>query len=160
MKLSISDRGEGATKIKSRLESVSTNAQPISDYESIKVLLDQRIKNNQKPDVIVIDESQFLSTKQVEELHDIAHLRNIPVLAYTLKTTFKREFFEGSKRLFELGDDFEEIIGLCWCGKRAKFNARVQDGRIVEEGSDVLVGDTMYIALCPKHFSQGKIEGE
>lgn len=157
-KTSISDRGEGVTQIKSRLDGVGDTALPIADYESIEVLLDQRIKRGSKPDVIIVDESQFLTEKQVNQLHAIAHLRKIPVLAYTLKTTFQTKFFEGSKRLFEIGDDFEEIIGVCWCGKRARFNARVIDDKVIKEGEEVLIGDEVYKPLCPKHYLQGQVK--
>jgi len=158
LKLDISDRGEGVNKIQSRLEGSSTPAEPITKHDNILVLLDQRVKKDIETDVIIIDESQFLSGKQVEQLYRIAHLRGIPVLTYALKTTFKGEFFKGSKRLFELGDSFDEIIGLCWCGKRAKFNARVVNGKVVMDGEEVLVGDEMYIPLCPKHFLREQLK--
>jgi thymidine kinase len=158
LKPSISNRGEGNSVIKSRLDGTETNAHGISRIDNILILLDQRIKRSLEPDVIVVDESQFLTEEQAEQLFKIAHIRNIPVLTYGLKTTFQGKFFEGSKRLFELGDDFEEIIGLCMCGKRAKFNARVVNGKVVKEGSEIVVGDEMYQPLCPKHFIQGKLE--
>lgn len=158
LKPSISNRGEGNSVIKSRLDGTETNAHGLSNIDNILILLDQRVQRDLEPDVIVVDESQFLTKKQVDQLFKIAHIRDIPVLAYGLKTTFQGQFFEGSQRLFELGDDFEEIIGLCWCGKRAKFNARAVDGRIVKEGDEVVVGDEMYIPLCPQHFIQEKLE--
>ena len=157
-KTAMSDRGEGRTTIESRLDGVGETALDISEYDNINILLDQRIKRTGKPDVIIIDECQFLSSNQINQLHEIAHLRNVPVLAYTLKINFKGKFFEGSKRLFEIGDDFEEIIGLCWCGKRARFNARVVEDKVLKEGEEVLVGDEMYVPLCPKHFLKGKVK--
>lgn len=158
LKPSISNRGEGNSIIKSRLDGTETSAYGLSKVDNILILLDQRVQKNLTPDVVIVDESQFLTEKQVEQLFKIAHIRNIPVLTYGLKTTFQGKFFEGSKRLFELGDDFEEVIGLCWCGKRAKFNARTIDGSFVSEGEEIVVGDEIYQPLCPKHFLQEKIK--
>lgn len=158
LKPSISNRGEGNSVIKSRLDGTKASAHGLSSIDNIIILLDQRMQKDLKPDVVIIDESQFLTGKQVEQLHKIAHSRDIPVLAYGLKTTFQGKFFKGSKRLFEIGDDFQEIIGLCWCGKRAKFNARVVEGIVVKDGREILVGDEMYVPLCPEHYLRGKIE--
>ena len=100
-----------------------------------------------KPDVIIVDECQFLTKKQVEELKELT--RFVPVLCYGLLTNFKTELFEGSKRLIELADSISEIKSVCKCGKKATLNARLIDGKIVYDGPEVLIGaDETYEGRC------------
>lgn len=101
----------------------------------------------QKVDVIICDEAQFCTKKQVEQLRDLAEL--VPVLCYGLKTNFKTELFEGAKRLLELSDSIAEIKCVCDCGKKAIFNARFAKGLLVTHGDEVLIGgDEKYKGLC------------
>jgi thymidine kinase len=100
-------------------------------------------------DLIICDEAQFLTTKQVEELKVIADTQNIPVFCYGLKTDFRSNLFEGSKRLFELAGKIIEIPVICDCGNTAVINARLVDGHIVTEGEQVDIGgDEKYKAFC------------
>lgn len=100
-------------------------------------------------DLIICDEAQFLTTKQVEELKVIADTQNIPVFCYGLKTDFRSNLFEGSKRLFELASKIKEIPVICDCGNIAVINARLVDGHIVTEGVQVDIGgDEKYKAFC------------
>lgn len=111
-------------------------------------------------DAIVVDEAQFLSREQVERLSDIVDYNGVPVICYGLRTDFSSTIFPGSLRLIELADKIEEIPTVCWCGKRAHFNARVSDGRIVREGEQVFLGaNESYISLCRKHFKEGILHG-
>ena len=107
-------------------------------------------------DCIFVDEAQFATASQIEQLAEIVDNYNIPVICYGLKTDFRGELFEGSKRLFELADKFEEVKTICWCGCAARFNAKIVNGRIDKSGSRV---DPMaqYIPLCRKHYRAGKI---
>ena len=99
-------------------------------------------------DVMIVDEAQFLTAKQVEQLKDIASAF-IPVLCFGLKTDFRTYLFEGSRRLFELADSLSEIKSVCRCGRKAEVNARVEDGRIVREGEQVRIGgNESYIGMC------------
>ena len=104
--------------------------------------------NVRQPDVIIIDESQFLTTKQVEQLYYIAH--EIPVLCYGLLTDFQTNLFEGSKRLIELSESITEIKTICKCGKKATINARIDsNGNIIKNGESILIGgDEKYISVC------------
>ena len=87
----------------------------------------------------------------VDDLH-------IPVLCYGLRTDFQLNFFEGSKRLLEIADEIKEVKTVCWCGKKAICNARYNKYGIVREGSQVMLGaNDEYIALCRKHFLEGKL---
>lgn len=107
-------------------------------------------------DTILVDEAQFLTAKQVEDLWKIAKTRNISVICFGLKTNFKSEFFEGSKRLFELADKFKELETICLCGTKARFNARKINGKFVKDGEEMLIdGSTKeleYVPLCGKCY--------
>ena len=110
-------------------------------------------------DAIIVDEAQFLTAQQVEHFSDIVDYGGVPVICYGLRTDFTSVLFPGSMRLMELADKIEEIPTVCWCGKRAHFNARIADGRIVREGEQVFIGaNESYISLCRKHFKEGILE--
>ena len=84
----------------------------------------------------------------------------VPVICYGLRTDFSSSLFPGSMRLMELADKIEEIPTVCWCGRRAHFNARIADGRIVREGEQVFIGaNESYISLCRRHFKEGRLSG-
>ena len=109
-------------------------------------------------DAVIVDEAQFLTEAQVDQLSDIADRYDIPVLCYGLRTDFMGRLFEGSRRLMELADSIEEIKTVCWCGRKATFNARVQDGHMVRDGAQVLLGgNESYISLCRRHYKAGMI---
>jgi len=112
---------------------------------------------NQKIDVFIIDEGQFLSREQVYQLASVVDQLNIPVIVYGLKTDFKLEMFEGSYHLMCLADKVEELKTVCWCGNKAHMNARVSDnGVVLREGEQVEIGgNERYVSLCRKHFMNG-----
>ena len=103
---------------------------------------------------VLIDEAQFLTLPQVEELHRWAHENKTPVMCYGLRSDFQGKAFEGSAALLVLADDVEEMKTICDCGKKASMNARFDDeGNRITEGSQVLIGGNMrYRALCPDCF--------
>lgn len=105
---------------------------------------------------ILVDECQFLTEEQVDQLSDIVDFLDINVICYGLRTDFKSKLFPASKRLFELADDIEEIKTSCNCGERASINARFnKDGKIITEGSQILVGgDDLYHAICRKDWKK------
>ena len=92
-----------------------------------------------KYDAIIIDEAQFLTQEQVDFFSQVVDDYGVPVLCYGLRTDHQSELFEGAKRLFELADVIEEIPTVCWCGKRAHFNARISDGQIVRSGEQIYI---------------------
>ena len=104
---------------------------------------------------IFVDEAQFLTEKQVEELSYIVDDCNVNVRCYGLRTDFQTRLFPGSKRLLELADTIEEIKSTCSCGGKAIVNARMdKDGNIVTEGSQVEVGaEDKYITLCRQCYN-------
>jgi thymidine kinase len=118
--------------------------------------LDKYIKDYKDIDCILVDEAQFLSTKQINELWKITKTKDIPVICYGLKIDFRSNLFEGSKRLLELADVVEELITICSCGKRAKFNARFINGKFTLKGNEVLIDgskdNVVYRPMCGKCY--------
>ncbi len=111
-------------------------------------------------DCVIVDEAQFLARDEVLLLVKMVDEWNVPVICYGLRTDFRGEFFEGSRCLMALADTIEEIKTICWCGKKAIMNARLDGkGGVAREGEQVVLGaDDKYIGLCRKHWSEGKIK--
>lgn len=111
-------------------------------------------------DWFLIDEAQFLTEQQVDQLARIVDDYGSNVICYGLRTDFKSRLFEGSRRLFEIADTIDEIKSTCTCGRKTIINARIDsDGDFVEEGAQVEVGgDDRYIAVCRKCWRNKKIE--
>jgi thymidine kinase len=104
---------------------------------------------------ILVDESQFLSRDQVDELFMYAKLKNKPVICYGLRSDFKSMAFPGSQRLFEVADVMEELITICRCGKRAKFNGRIVNGEFTSSGEQVAIdgeNEVEYESLCGRCY--------
>lgn len=100
---------------------------------------------------VLVDEAQFLTREQVEQLRELVDVDNMPVMAFGLRTDFQRRAFPGSVALFELADSIEEIKTVCRCMRKAIFNARLVDGKQVFEGEQVAIdgqGSVTYIPLC------------
>ena len=107
-------------------------------------------------DVIIVDECQFMTEKQIDQLRNIVNEHNIPVICFGLRTDFQTRLFPGSRRLMELADCIEEIKTMCDCGSKATVNARINDGYIVTEGAQVVLGgNDSYIAMCHKCYIRG-----
>jgi thymidine kinase len=103
---------------------------------------------------MLIDEAQFLTTAQVRQLHRLAHVDDIPVICWGLRSDFRGEAFEGSAALLTLADDVEEMRSVCACGRKATMNIRIDaDGRRVQAGEQVVIGgNERYRAVCPSCF--------
>lgn len=103
---------------------------------------------------VLVDEAHFLSKDQVYQLAQVADELNIPVLTYGLRTDFQAEPFEGSQYLLALAEEIQEIKTICYCGKKATMNLRIdQEGYAVKEGDQVEIGgNDRYVALCRRHF--------
>lgn len=102
---------------------------------------------------VIIDECQFLTEEQVDQLSDVVDFLDINVMCYGLRTDFKSRLFPASKRLFELADDIEEVKSTCECGKnKTSINARFdKNGDIIVDGDQIMVGgDESYRAICRK----------
>ena len=106
--------------------------------------------------VIIVDECQFMTPAQIDQLRAIVNDFNIPVLCFGLRTDFQTHLFPGSHRLMELADCIEEIKTMCDCGSKATVNARINNGYIVTEGAQVVLGgNDSYIAMCHKCYIRG-----
>jgi thymidine kinase len=105
---------------------------------------------------VLVDEAQFLTGEQVDQLAAIADRGGIPVLAYGLRTDFQGRLFEGSARLLAIADTLTELKSVCRCGAKATMNLRVDDrGRPVRTGAQTEIGgNDRYEALCRRHFNE------
>ncbi|WP_018680863.1 thymidine kinase [Actinokineospora enzanensis] len=133
-------------------------------------------------DYLIVDEAQFLSPAQVDQLAVLVDDSQVDVYCFGIATDFRSTLFPGSQRLVELADELlpVQVDVLCWCGAPARFNARVQDGRVTRAGDTVLVADTeqshvatdgdnslagpstvpatvRYQVLCRRHFRLGEL---
>lgn len=108
---------------------------------------------------VLVDESQFLSKEQVDQLAAVVDKFDISVMCYGLRTDFQTNLFEGSKRLFEVADSLIEIKSSCECDGKTIFNARVdKDGNVVVDGEQIEVGgDDRYVSMCRKCYYE-KVE--
>jgi len=126
--------------------------EPQSDlYTAVVDLLSQ-----EKIDCILIDEAQFLTTKQVKQLTDIVDEFNIPVLAYGIRTDFLGQTFSGSAALLAWADKLVELKTICHCGRKANFVVRRdKNGAAVTDGAQIEVGgNERYESLCRAHFKE------
>ena len=107
--------------------------------------------------VIIVDECQFLTERQIDELRAIVNDRNVPVMCFGLRTDFQTKLFPGSRRLMELADEIQEIKTMCDCGAKATVNARIDaNGHIITQGAQVVLGgNDSYIAMCHKCYVRG-----
>jgi thymidine kinase len=156
----IIDNREKENVIRSRIgiERECTWIYPDTDiYELAKNLFDETLAVK---DWILIDEAQFLSAQQVDQLARIVDDYGSNVICYGLRTDFQSHLFEGSRRLFEIADTIDEIKSTCTCGRKTIINARIdKDGMIVTDGNQVEIGgDDKYVALCRNCWRNRRIE--
>lgn len=145
------DTRDGKNTIKSRI-GLQRDCLLLSDVCAMK---DESI---QKFDAVIVDEIQFANREQVDFLAHIVDDLNVPVMCYGLRSDFQLNLFEGSERLLAIADEIKEIKTVCWCGKKATCNARYNEHGIVRNGEQIMLGaNDEYIALCRKHFLQGKL---
>ena len=110
-----------------------------------------------KQDVIIVDECQFLTPEQIDQLRSIVDEDNVPVMCFGLRTDFQTRLFPGSLRLMEVADTIQEIKTICDCGAKATVNARIDStGHIITHGAQVVLGgNDSYIAMCHKCYVRG-----
>ena len=141
------DDRDGAIILKSRV-GLEAPAEVIAPSANISEIFEAR----DEPDVIIVDECQFLTSEQIDQLRDIVDTKNIPVICFGLRTDFQSKLFPGSHRLFEVADTISEIKSICDCGAKATTNARIDsEGYIVTEGAQLFIGgNDSYVAMCHK----------
>ena len=154
------ERGQKALMLKPRLETrdgektvrsrsgLSAPCEYVEDLDTIDV---------SAYDCLIVDEAQFLTKSQVEQLVRVVDEQNVPVIAYGLRADFRGNLFEGSMWLLAWADAIEEIKTVCWCGRKATCNARIHDGRVVKDGQQILLGgNESYVSLCRKHWREDR----
>lgn len=140
------DTRDGKNICKSR---IGLSAEALTVNKSANLF---KLIRDMKVDVVIVDECQFLTEDQVDQLADVVMEMDVPVLCFGLRADFQTHLFPGSKRLFEIADSITEIKYICECGNKAVVNARLdENGRVVIEGSQVLIGgNDRYVAMCRK----------
>lgn len=143
------DNRDGADRVGSR-SGLSARCRFVEDMDGMDL---------SQYNCIIVDEAQFLTKEEVYYLVHLVDECNIPVICYGLKADFKGELFSGSYHLLVLADKLEEVKTICWCGKKAAFNARFDEhGRVVKEGAQVVLGaNDKYIGLCRRHWMAGDL---
>ena len=128
-------------------------------YSELRHIFEQTLS---LPSWLLVDEAQFLSAAQVEQLARVTDDFGCNVMCYGLRTDFKTHLFEGSRRLFEIADSIEEIKSTCSFGRKTIVNARIDSaGNIITEGEQVEIGgNDKYMAVCRKCWSNKRVEKE
>jgi thymidine kinase len=167
-----------APQISSRvgLRRSAVEIQPDTD---LRLLVRRHWADGHRVDYVIVDEAQFLSQEQVDQLAELVDESHVDVYAFGLTTDFRARLFPGTQRLLEIADDVQriQVEVLCWCGLPAGLNARVVDGVMVRSGETVVVADTgppglpgqaagtgtghspaiRYQVLCRRHYVRGDL---
>ena len=145
------DTRDGAKILRSRI-GLESPADVIAPGTDIYLLFQDTQEG--KCDVIIVDECQFLTESQIDQLRSLVNDYNIPVMCFGLRTDFQTRLFPGSRRLMEVADTIQEIKTICDCGRKATTNARISpEGYVLTEGDQVFLGgNDSYIAMCHKCY--------
>lgn len=149
---------KGDDKLVSRLGVTRKVDWVVNPDDNIYGLFDE-IAGGEEISCILVDEAQFLTEDQVDQLMEIATLKNIPVICYGLRTDFRTNGFPGSRRLLLIAHSLEELKTICRCGKKAVFNGRKINGKFVFEGDQVVIDDKSeisYESLCVDCYYKNK----
>lgn len=153
------DTRDGVDKIHSRALLEERECVSVSPTDDLFTAMEEYKRMSEEneiemPRMILVDEAQFLTAKQVDELAAVADRMGLDVICYGLRTDFQTHLFEGSKRLFEIADRLEEIPSSCTCGSKTLFNARINEKKeIITDGAQVEVGgNDKYKAYCRRCF--------
>ena len=146
------DQREGKAIVNSRIGL----SYPCVWFDDFHAMSAQEIKAYQ---CIIVDEAQFLSREEVRFLTDVVDDLGVPVICYGLRADFKGDLFPGSEALLAWADIIEEVKTICWCGRKAIYNARFDEtGTVLKEGEQVVLGaNDKYIGLCRRHWKEGKL---
>ena len=150
--------GNVVTVVKSRigLEApayvIKENDDIVKLFKSVRadIVVNDEVIKTDKIDVIICDECQFFTERQIDQLKYIAENMDIPVICFGLRSDFRTKLFPGSQRLFEIADSITEVKSICECGKKAIVNARFDaNGNVVTDGAQVDIGgNEKYKSMC------------
>jgi len=148
------DTRDGEQLLRSRIGLEATVDVIAPDVDVYARFLGGKIRNC---DAIIVDECQFMTPEQIDQLRAIVDEHNVPVMCFGLRTDFQTKLFPGSRRLMEVADTIQEIKTICDCGAKATVNARIDSlGHIVTEGAQVVLGgNDSYIAMCHRCYIRG-----
>lgn len=148
------DTRYGVGQVTSRI-GLSATAMTFEAHHNLFSMIESRMAE-QTLHCVLVDEAQFLTKDQVWQLSEITDEKDVPVLAYGLRTDFQGEPFEGSKYLLSWADNLKEIKAICHCGRKATMVVRMDaEGRAVTEGDQVEIGgNDRYISMCRRHFKE------
>ncbi len=152
------DDTDGKTVIRSRVGLEASADAIASDVDIAKLFHDG---HHDGYSVIIADEAQFFTEKQIAQLRDIVTFDGIPVLCFGLRTDFQAHLFSGSRALLELADSISEIKSICRCGSKAIINARFDgDGNLVTEGEQIFLGgNDFYEGMCYSCWKKLQMNG-
>lgn len=120
-----------------------------NDTDVEKAVLD--IAKGKSINCVLVDESQFLHPRQIDQLYQLAKIYDISVVAFGLRADFQTKLFPGSARLLEIADSIDKLVTMCICGSQAEFNCRMLNNRPVFDGNQVAVDGKSritYSSLC------------
>jgi thymidine kinase len=146
------DNREQVGKVASRI-GLQADAHVYANDTDLHVLIRQH-HEQAKLDCILVDECQFLTKQQVNELTDVVDKLGIPVLCYGLRTDFRSELFEGSQYLLAWADKLIELKTICHCGRKANRVLRTDEhGKAIADGAQVEIGgNERYVSVCRTHY--------
>lgn len=119
--------------------------------DNLLKIINNFIKEKGEIKCVLVDEAQFSTKEQINQLYKSSKMFGTTVICYGLRTDFKQEGFEGSKRLVEIADNLEELKTICECGKKATHNIRLKDGKPIFDGEQIEIdnGSTYtYESVC------------
>ena len=148
------DSRSGENRVRSR---IGLEAEAVDVDPSVNLLgLVQNASEGQPIHCVLVDEAQFLSADQVDQLTEVVDALNIPVLAYGLRTDFLGALFEGSRQLLALSDELREIKTVCHCGRKATMVVRFDgEGQPMHSGDQIQIGgNETYVSMCRRHFKE------
>jgi len=146
---------KGGDAVMSRLGITRKVDLMIGKEENVITEVQNWINENGHLNCILVDEVQFFSKEQIDQMFEMAVRMNIPTICYGLRTDFKVNGFEGSERLLLLAHSLEELKTVCRCGKKALLNGRKINGEFVFEGAQVAIDGedhVEYESLCAQCY--------
>lgn len=148
----VTDTREARNVIRSRIGIERECKWIYQDTDLYEVISRMHREGGMPPEWMLVDEAQFLTKLQVDQLAKIVDDYGCNVMCFGLRTDFRTQLFEGSRRLFEIADSIEEVKSTCSCGRKTIVNARIDSkGRVVTEGEQVEIGgNDKYVSLCRK----------